>query len=184
MTEATIDYCDVPHFSKNVGLFAPYAERRVFQPMSPLVSWMSPTVPAKRELTIKVKGRRANFVIELSGNEPQWLSPIASRLVTVINLPEGWDSYGAQQVDVSMLPATINLLANIMRETTLMPAIVPTQRGGIQLEWHARGIDLEVEVLSQGHFAVLYENEKEGVEWEREFSSDLTLLKEIVSRLS
>lgn len=33
---------------------------------------------------------------------------------------------------------------------TLNPSIVPTHRGGLQAEWHRKGVDLEIEVFEDG----------------------------------
>lgn len=35
-------------------------------------------------------------------------------------------------------------------DAVVMPSVHPTVRGGIQLEWHRKGLDLEIEVLPSG----------------------------------
>jgi len=40
-------------------------------------------------------------------------------------------------------------VAEFLGPTTPPPIIVPTVRGGIQLEWHTKGIDIEVYVDSR-----------------------------------
>ena len=60
----------------------------------------------------------------------------------------------------------LQLLAATMRPATPAPIVVPTVRGGLQLEWHQRDVDLEVEVPPSGAVQVAYENLAEGREWE------------------
>ena len=60
-----------------------------------------------------------------------------------------------------------------MRPNTPAPSIVPTVRGGLQLEWHQTQIDLEVEITPHGTIHLAYENFAEGREWEGDLGSDL-----------
>lgn len=79
-------------------------------------------------------------------------------LTALINLPLDWDSYGARPIDASCLRAAFDVLKSVMREDTPVPSIVPTSDGHVQFEWHARAIDLEVEVVSSTAIHVLYED--------------------------
>jgi hypothetical protein len=48
-----------------------------------------------------------------------------------------------------------------------IPDIVPTPTGGLQLEWHTAGIDLEVEIGPEGHISACYEDAADPeAEWE------------------
>ena len=63
-----------------------------------------------------------------------------------------------------------------MQPGTPQPAVVPTVKGGVQLEWHACGIDLEIEIGQPGRFHVTYEEPNEDVELEAELTlADLPL---------
>ena len=57
-------------------------------------------------------------------------------------LPPGWDSYGAKEITPLAIDGC-RAFANSM-------SIVPTSEGGIQLEWHALGVDLEIEIAPDG----------------------------------
>ncbi len=65
-----------------------------------------------------------------------------------------------------------------MQSDTPTPAVVPTSRGGVQLEWHTREIDVEVEIPSPDHITVSYEDHRSGKEWEDELTSDFTPLSD------
>ena len=60
------------------------------------------------------------------------------------NLELNWDSYGAPPIDSRIIDAAVRI-AELLRNP---PAIVPTSSGGVQLEWHALGIDFEIEITT------------------------------------
>lgn len=51
-------------------------------------------------------------------------------------LKPGWDSYGAPALSLAALK-----VARVMLDA---PQVVPTPGGGIQLEWHQDGLDIEI----------------------------------------
>ena len=65
----------------------------------------------------------------------------------LVHLPTGWNSYGAKPVTNEAVEAAIAFLVEAISasQNVVAPAIVPTVRGGLQLEWHRRGVDLEIE---------------------------------------
>ncbi len=69
-----------------------------------------------------------------------------------------------------------------MRKNTIAPTVVPTVHGGIQLEWHTRGIDLEIEVSPEGRCDVYCQ--EDNTEWEDDLNSTLNRLQGVMSRLS
>lgn len=113
-----------------------------------------------------------------------WLAPTAQALVDLLDLPAGWDSYGARPVDRRHVDAALRVLLLIMRHNTPAPSVVPTNRGGVQLEWHTGGIDLEIETLSTQELLVSFEDSTTGDEWEHKISSDLTRLVKCIARLT
>ncbi len=65
----------------------------------------------------------------------------------------------------------------------MLPFVVPTSGGGIQFEWHTRGIDLEVEVVQPGRIVALFADSRTGEEWEEE-TKDFSLLREALQKIS
>ena len=70
----------------------------------------------------------------------------------LVQLPGGWDSYGAKPVSSDAARAATTLM---VKEASAVPnlaapAVVPTVRGGLQLEWHRQGVDLEIEFEPDG----------------------------------
>jgi hypothetical protein len=124
------------------------------------------------------------LIIEQENEQPAWLIPVVKVIGELLNLPENWDSYGARPINPTATAFALQLLSETMRTDTPVPAVVPTSSGGVQLEWHARGIDLEVEIRSPSRLYVSYEDHRHSVEWEGELTSDLTRLGDFLSEFS
>jgi hypothetical protein len=132
----------------------------------------------------RVSVPRINLIIEGEDEELTWFRPTVQALAELLSLSENWDSYGARPIDLEMVRSALQLLAETMRANTPPPIVVPTHRGGIQLEWHTRGVDLEVDILSPGRICLSYEDHQTGDEWEGELTSDLTRLSNALLKLA
>ena len=83
-------------------------------------------------------------------NSPAPPDPIVNvirKASELVHLPPGWNSYGAKPVANEAVEAAIAFLVEAIPASpnVVAPAVVPTVRGGLQLEWHRQGIDLEIE---------------------------------------
>jgi len=112
-----------------------------------------------------------------------WQYSVRRNIAELLDLSDNWDSYGAAAIRPEYAASAIRLLQSIMDSETLAPSVVPTNLGGIQIEWHASGIDLEIEVESTSRIGVWYEDNRIGVSWEDELSSDLSKLAEAIATL-
>lgn len=90
---------------------------------------------------------------------PMWIMPLLINVCELGDLPSDWDSYGALSIDPEIAASAVNLLLNIMSEDDAMPAVVPTSHGGVVLEWHDGGIDLEIDVRSPSSIHVYFEDD-------------------------
>jgi hypothetical protein len=124
------------------------------------------------------------FNFEGGQRSPEWLSRTEEAIESLLTLPENWDSYGARVIEARIVRAAIELLRSIVQLDTPQPVIVPTNRGGIQIEWHTRGIDLEIEITADGEVRVLYGNPQENAEEEFELGSDLKPLTDLTAKVS
>lgn len=70
----------------------------------------------------------------------------------LLQLPGGWDSFGAKPVSSEAARAATTLLVQAVSAVPNLaaPAVIPTVRGGLQLEWHRQGVDLEIEFEPDG----------------------------------
>ncbi|MEJ7764882.1 MAG: hypothetical protein WKF86_05255 [Acidimicrobiales bacterium] len=88
---------------------------------------------------------------------------VAERCRELFSLPAGWDGYTAQQVDADLIQKAWDFAQVAACSVSGEPSVVPTVSGGVALEWHARGIDLEIELTSTGTI-ILLEDETGEVE--------------------
>ena len=122
--------------------------------------------------------------ITAGATAPEWLADTEAALHNLLALPENWDSYGGRRIAPAAVNAAVDLLRQIVRQSTPAPAVIPTARGTVQLEWHIRGVDLEIEVTGPGDASAAFEDARDGAEWESELGGDLSPLIHPIARLS
>ena len=104
---------------------------------------------------------------------PRWFSQFARRCAYLTQLAPNWDSYGGLPVHPTVAEAAVRLVQSIAGPGMPQPKVVPTPKGGLQLEWHTGDVDLEVELVSPTRLNVVFESRTGGEEWERELTWDL-----------
>ena len=112
------------------------------------------------------------------------LRPAYEKASKLVRLPKDWDGYGAAPIDAYYVRRALDLLSQLVREDTPLPDIVPTTRGGVQLEWHERGIDLEISIESLSVLHVSFEDAASGKSWDANLTTSLAKLDEAVVELS
>ena len=104
----------------------------------------------------------------------------------LIQLPGGWDSYGAKPVSSDAARAATTLLVQAASAVPNLaaPAVVPTVRGGLQLEWHRQGVDLEIEFEPDGSGSWFAEDRETEETVERPLLGEDAALRRWLSRAS
>jgi hypothetical protein len=105
---------------------------------------IDPQSSAGSSLTSGGTGER---VVKMSiGFAAEWFGEALVRLEDLASLAPGWDSYGAQSIQADATIAAVRFLASVAAAFPLIsgPSIVPLADGGLQVEWHRAGIDLEI----------------------------------------
>lgn len=138
--------------------------------------------PLRRVLEYPVP--RGKVILELQGQPPGWIEPTLKALGQLLTLPPNWDSYDARPVDLANVWAAWQLLAATLRDDSPPPAVVPTNDGGVQVEWHTQGIDLEIIVATPRPWYVSFEDAQTGEAWEQEIPNDPGALAPWVARLA
>jgi hypothetical protein len=114
---------------------------------------------------------------------PDWLPDTVGERRALLELKDNWNSYGARSVRPEIVLSAIRLLEGIVQADTPEPVVVPTVRGGVQLEWHRLGADLEIEIDAPGRFQILFGMPEETREEEFEASeADLSRVSSQVAR--
>lgn len=117
---------------------------------------------------------------EYEDDRPTWLVQSINSLESLLQLRENWNSYRAQPVHEVAVVASLQTLAEVMRDNTPLPAFVPTVSGGIQLEWHLQGLDIEIQVSPDGERWASIEDLRAGTTWESDLATDLEPLYDIL----
>lgn len=108
----------------------------------------------------------ASEAVEDSPRYEGWFIDVLDRLNELSELSADWDHHGAPPIDAIDLALALNVLTEVMAPDTPAPAIVPISGGGLQLEWHRAGLDVEI-VVGLDHEDGLYLHEvSSGSEWE------------------
>ena len=105
-------------------------------------------------------------LVELVGEEPDWLYSVLDRLQGLATLPQNWDSYGGSRLTFEATLAALDFMARFLSEHAKEPTIVPASSGGVQLEWHRHVGDLEVTFSPEGALSAFFVDAASGVEWE------------------
>lgn len=77
-----------------------------------------------------------------------WLAEQIEAIEGLAALPLGWNSYAASAIERESIRSAVQVLQAVARAGLPRPSIVPTPDGRVQIEWHCRGVDLELAVRS------------------------------------
>lgn len=95
-----------------------------------------------------------------------WIAEVATRFAELLALPHNWDGHGGESTAPETVEAAGRFLTTVMASSTSAPTIVPTSSGGLQLEWHRGGFDVEL-LFGDEDVPLLYLAEVDsGREWE------------------
>ena len=114
---------------------------------------------------------------------PQWLLPAIQQMAAIGNLKENWDSCGGRPIDPRCVAGAAEFLLRTGLPGGPLPSVVPTNRGGVQLEWHCAAVDLEIEFLSASRFRVFFEDLRSGENAEFETIGDFRRVVPYLKRL-
>jgi hypothetical protein len=123
--------------------------------------------------------------VEVNQPEPAWLYPALSRFQLLSRLDENWDTYGGSPLSDEAIYTALAIIARLLRDESVPPAIVPTSEGGVQLEWQRAGDELEIRVAPSGEISAFRCNETVGKvsEIERVSLTDLRPLVDLAGKL-
>jgi hypothetical protein len=133
---------------------APTAEGQMVQRVGAEVAY----VPA-RDLVAAWSSRSSDPTASsnsLLTREPSWYADhVGIRLAEFEQLPVAWDGGHGIASTSAAVARTLSVLAKLMSGTRVPPQLFPLWDGGIQIEWHAAGNVVSVEVGGTGSSHVL-----------------------------
>lgn len=86
------------------------------------------------------------LAIDLSGATAAWVIEAAKKLDRLGRFRADWDSYGGLPLKPSAKNLTLRVLEWLRKDELPVPAVVLGSGGTVQLEWKAKGKELEVEL--------------------------------------
>ncbi|HEX5483393.1 MAG TPA: hypothetical protein VFZ08_12280 [Terriglobia bacterium] len=154
---------------------------------SPLISSATldeKTTLSARETTYSLEEPRIS--VQYSSSQafwPNWARDVVDGLLDLMDLRPNWDSYGAGPIEGRAVERAVPLLFQLMTDDSPSPSTIPTSMGGIQLEWHQQGIDLEITIPPIGLVTAFVHDDATGEEWELGLSDTLSRVKQIIMEL-
>lgn len=129
--------------------------------------------------------RRSENRISLNVEQPaaDWLRAAIRRVEDLTALAPGWDGYGAKAIDAGVALQVVSFLLDHAYRTLPEPAIVPLADGGLQIEWHHNGVDLEI-AFSDDEAAVFLEDHQTGLTEERPVDEASAVFSNVMGRLT
>jgi len=98
-----------------------------------------------------------------------WLLEVLDELNELINLPDGWDSYDGVGTSIEVAVRALDFINVLLTACAAMsqPQLTPLPEGGLQLEWHRPGLDLEIEFGFEEEPYFYFRDEASNKEWTR-----------------
>ena len=111
-----------------------------------------------RTLEVAFRKQAGELVVDIPYSAPETLGPAVDRAIGLLQLPRGWNSHNAERVAETAVRRTIEFLMEYLVSDVPAPVVVPTVRGGLQLEWHRNGVDIEVHFSADGDAVLVAED--------------------------
>jgi hypothetical protein len=149
-----------------------------------LVSAFQQPVLLRRTRTYYSRGQEYTVVWQDYGQPlPPWFDPLMQGFVDLLTLPSNWNSYGADTIDPKVVFDAMTFINRLLGPSTPAPRVVPLSSGGLQLEWHRQGVDLELIFDRDEQPFFTYRNRANEEESEHALPADTGLLRSIIGNL-
>lgn len=112
-----------------------------------------------------------------------WQRKAERRLGELCRLQIGWDGHRGQPANRDIAEFAASVLASLMQPKVPMPAIVPLSYGGIQIEWHRKGWDIEIEISAPNQMHIYQHEIASGDEEEFDLGADLSRLGAVIDAI-
>lgn len=117
--------------------------------------------------------------------EEPWRSIVEARLKKLGGYQTGWDGYCSAPPHPSVIAYARSALHSVMQFGTPVPSIVPMSEGGLQIEWHQDGYDIELAIYSTDDvdLSIEFPDDREPVE-EKTLKTSFFELSEVLEHLT
>lgn len=111
------------------------------------------------------------IAVPIDAMSARWLRPSLEGLFRALTLGRGWDSYNARPIAYASAQSALDFLSRYLEPTTSAPAVVPLADGGVQLEWHRGGLDVEIAFSPDDEPELYVADHETGDAWDLDPSS-------------
>lgn len=166
-----------------LGSFSKFFERPSSGRISAGAAWSAPT-------ELKSAGAmRVQIPSDLSPAAADKLVRSLGKLVRFRSLDEAWDGRQGKPLSPEAALVAVRVLIDVAAVERPTPQLVPLPSGGVQVEWHVGGNDLEIEVDAKGDLHVLAVTPTDEVAIDREvspvfFDSAMIDVRRFLNRMS
>lgn len=148
----------------------------------PIGSWVASTITTTSP---RAQNDRASQFAAFAAARTDWQSEAQRRLAYLIRLPEGWDGHQGRPVVPTIAEYAYHLMeALLLRPGVPMPSITPLSYGGLVLEWHRKGWDVEIEIDAPASHCVYTHDLASGAEEDFRLGYRLERLKHVVAKIA
>jgi len=110
---------------------------------------------------------------------------VATRFEELAALNFDWDTYGAKPIDLDALREAQAFVEQLLQQPIPVPSIFPVPDGGMQLEWSAGALELELEFEPGAAVAVFVcDDHAAGQQIDGELPRDAGLFRIALERLA
>ncbi len=102
----------------------------------------------------------------------QLIQDLKQKCIEFTKLEFGWDGYDAIPATSETANLAMRIIDRLIKPNVPKPGIVPVCDGAIQIEWHVKNYEFEIEITKPSVVEVLFADSK--TEEVHEFSLDLT----------
>jgi hypothetical protein len=120
---------------------------------------------APQQRAVGDRGEGPNVYTVVAPDASPWYRAALDRISDLTALAIGWNGYDAQEVKADTAMQAVTFLAKVAYPGIAPPAIVPISDGGVQVEWHRGGLDIEI-AFSDEEPGVFVEDREDGTSQE------------------
>ena len=84
--------------------------------------------------------------IRSGAEQSKMLKELKNKCIEFTKLKKGWDGFKASPVPIERANVAMHLIDRFLNINVPKPSIVPTYDGSIQIEWHMKNYELEIEI--------------------------------------
>lgn len=126
--------------------------------------------------------RQATTIRAYAAPQPAWVHPAVDRILALARAEPGWAGPKTRPLHRDALKAAFGVLSKVMSYHSRSPQFVLTNEGGLQLEWHAAGVDLEIEVRPDGSAEVIVEDPSNDLDVDGTLGEHFDLVRGLLMR--